>query len=353
MLRANKLILLSLVLIGVLSSALILEAFIKITKIYTPTIDTTVFSSTLGFDNKANFSGRHHSSEFDVLIKISSKGLRDREFGEQKPVGKKRIAIIGDSYIAGNQVKVENTVPKKLENIIDTRRAEVINFGVSGFGLDQKTLYLTSKVLRYDPDIIFLFVSSNDLDDIKRNALVSFDGKNLKFHEKDPDNSGLKKVRKLANKSNLLTYLYYNIKQKKLEKQNLRMEHKLYLGLFDQEVQAYATISEALIKEANRKAQENGSRFIVVLGVDKLQIHADDKKDFKNIYEKDIDKADFFNNYFAKFASENEIMVVNLYSTFAESKGELFFRKDGHWNELGNELVAVELAKYLFHNKLI
>ena len=50
---------------------------------------------------------RHESEEFDVQVKISGQGLRDREFPATASEGKTRIVAIGDSFTFGWGVQAE------------------------------------------------------------------------------------------------------------------------------------------------------------------------------------------------------------------------------------------------------
>jgi hypothetical protein len=103
-------------------------------------------------------------------IRINSDGLRDREHALQKPAGKLRIAVLGDSYVEGMNVSLEQTFPAVLERdlshcaALENRKVEVINFGVSGYGTTQELLTLREHVWKYDPDLVLLaFYTGNDL----------------------------------------------------------------------------------------------------------------------------------------------------------------------------------------------
>lgn len=79
--------------------------------------------------------GRDFASETEHL---NSQGLRARrEYAPHAPPGTPRIAVFGDSYVYGNEVSDAETWPSQIEH---GWRAEVLNYGVGGYGLDQAFL---------------------------------------------------------------------------------------------------------------------------------------------------------------------------------------------------------------------
>jgi hypothetical protein len=110
--------------------------------------------------------------EGEAYIKINQDGWRDIERSKEKAVGVKRIAILGDSYAEALQVPQERTFWSVLErglnscNAFGNMRAEVMNFGVSGYGTAQELLLFQKHVSEYSPDIVVLaFTTGNDVRD--------------------------------------------------------------------------------------------------------------------------------------------------------------------------------------------
>ena len=91
----------------------------------------------------------------------NSRGFRDREPGpKQKP----RLLVLGDSYVWGFDVEVEERFTERLQERMPDW--EILNLGVSGYGTDQALLLLKREIDFYDPDIVFLvFTEQNDRDD--------------------------------------------------------------------------------------------------------------------------------------------------------------------------------------------
>lgn len=81
---------------------------------------------------------------------------------------KHRIALIGDSYTFGLEVRYEDTWGHQLE-VMFGEEFQVLNFGVDGYGIDQMYLRYKKHVLPWHPDIvIFGFINH----DFKRTMCV-------------------------------------------------------------------------------------------------------------------------------------------------------------------------------------
>ena len=78
-----------------------------------------------------------------------------------------RIAIFGDSYSHGDEVKFNNTIGNYLQNLLSKQgiNAEVLNFAVSGYGMDQAFLRWQLVKEKFQPDIVILGVQ---FENVKR-----------------------------------------------------------------------------------------------------------------------------------------------------------------------------------------
>lgn len=99
--------------------------------------------------------------------KINSAGFRDSEHTLMKPVGVKRIALLGDSRTEAFQVPLEKTFGKLLEQKLNANGAkfEVMNFGISSFGTGQEYLQYLTTVRNYKPDIVCVVYNVLDSDE--------------------------------------------------------------------------------------------------------------------------------------------------------------------------------------------
>lgn len=97
------------------------------------------------------------------LHKMNAYGFRDKEWKVDKAKGKKRILIIGDSFIEGVMATQENTIPKAFERALNDENYEVWNGGMMGAGINSYLMLAVDAISVFKPDHIFLCISGNDL----------------------------------------------------------------------------------------------------------------------------------------------------------------------------------------------
>lgn len=133
--------------------------------------------------NEPNSTYRHSSADLTVWFRINSQGMRsDREYSHAKAPGVLRVASLGDSFAMGYEVEVEDTFASVLERELEAKGydADVLNFGVSGFGTAEEFLYLEREIWNYDPDLILVSFFVNDPVDNLRTGLFALEGDTLR-----------------------------------------------------------------------------------------------------------------------------------------------------------------------------
>jgi hypothetical protein len=84
--------------------------------------------------------------------------------------GRMRIAVIGDSYVHGGFVDVEEAFPEVLERMLADagREVEVFRFGMDGAPLSQYLHVLRREVRAFAPDLVIVPLIHNDFDESYR-----------------------------------------------------------------------------------------------------------------------------------------------------------------------------------------
>ena len=114
------------------------------------------------------------TKEGENFVLINSHGMRDRERSVIAAPGTIRIAILGDSMIAAQQVPLDQTMSQQLERKLNAEpgtqehHIEVLNFAVGGYALSQEYLSLRERVWAFHPQIVMLFLSSNSVPSTSR-----------------------------------------------------------------------------------------------------------------------------------------------------------------------------------------
>lgn len=101
-----------------------------------------------------------------VKVDINSEGLRSPEFPVQKPVGEKRLLLIGDSVVFGWGTAQDSIMSAFLQRDFNATAPEwdVIAAGVGSWNTRTEYEWLRKRGLEYDPDAILWLIVSNDVE---------------------------------------------------------------------------------------------------------------------------------------------------------------------------------------------
>ena len=380
-------------LVSIIVFFIILEIVIRIFIPQPVNIKGTRFSNTLRHENIPQATFTFKTSEFTTEIVYNNEGFRDNDF-ELKKKGF-RVAILGDSYVDAQQVPFEHMFANQLEDLMnhDLRSIEVMNFGVSGYGTDQELIMLGNKVLKYKPDVVLLMYVHNDIQEIYTNNLIKYENGEFIYviHNPNPLWKNFK-----AFIRNLHTYYY--LKKKTLQipfllrtldkikifavkllgeelvenhfpqiakdvkhiidRAGLSIELQAFLDPLSDEVKALWDFEFKLLKEIQNVLQQNNIKFGMVIITKSFQLDGSALDEYLSKYQ--IDKSQFVvnnpNKTLVEFAEKNNIPILDLYPLFkkySDAGKMLHYRKDGHWNKLGNTLAAGEIYKFLIENELV
>ncbi|HXI14344.1 MAG TPA: hypothetical protein VNM92_17130 [Thermoanaerobaculia bacterium] len=99
--------------------------------------------SYMVFDAHLGWSNRPRSCSRDRLYCANSEGLRaNRDYPLEPESGGHRVALFGDSFIHGHDVPIQESMAPQVEESLSAlgSRADVLNYGVGGYGIDQAFL---------------------------------------------------------------------------------------------------------------------------------------------------------------------------------------------------------------------
>lgn len=127
-------------------------------------LDTLVREEPLGYRNRPGLEGRF----WGAPVRINSLGLREREIETPAPNGEYRILVLGDSVPFGVGVSYEESIPHRLEELLNAShrgnaRFRTINMGVPSYNTEQELIQLETLGLGLDPDAALLFFAPNDV----------------------------------------------------------------------------------------------------------------------------------------------------------------------------------------------
>ena len=117
-----------------------------------------------------NVRYKHQEQEYDYVWANNAIGMRDRERSVQKDPKSFRIFFLGDSFVQGYGVPLEQAMVYLLETSLNKpvreKRIEILNGGVFGYSPFLEYLYLKEVVDAIRPDCVIVgFFLGNDVGD--------------------------------------------------------------------------------------------------------------------------------------------------------------------------------------------
>lgn len=329
--------------------------------------------------------------EAKMYIQINSDGFRDREHAVQKPPDTLRIAVLGDSYVEAMNVPLEKTFSAVLERqlshcgVIGSRRIEVLNFGVSGYGTAQELLTLRERVWKYNPDIILLaFYTGNDffnnyrplnLFDTDQAPYFVYEDQQLVLDNSFRDSWKFSRAYiwffnfrgNLRNHSRVLQWLAKIIDDHKRTLATSNASHTTAeLGVNDLEELIYSPPTDPGMKEAwhvtegllllmRDEVHSHGAELWMATLANRSQVNPDPKQRQAFMKRLGIHTPFYPDQRLQEFAQQAGIPTITLapaMSSFAEAhhmflNGGHNFLGEGHWNEDGHELAGELISSEL------
>lgn len=295
------------------------------------------YDATLGWRGKP---GIHMAGFFyddgPYTVDTNRGGWRDREIGTVKPPGITRIAVLGDSFTWGINVRVEKSYPRVLGDLLGAEY-EVLSFGMPGYSTDQELIVLRSDALRFDPDIVILGLYLND---VYGNANISFGYPKPRF-ELGPsgrlalENVPVPDLRSRSRAVEFIKWHLYDIRARGLTPSEEYRKRHLFNVFYDGHRGSRDwKITEALLKELDRECRSRGIRFVVALIPFDFQLLNSEARLPQQIL--------------TEFGRSAGIPTIDLLPVFEQEGGAgLYFAKEMHWNEKGHAVAGKALARFL------
>ena len=322
-----------------------------------------------------------YAADFSVPIKTNPSGFRDLPRQFAKPDSIKRVALLGDSLIEAAQVPFEKTAGSLLEQKLNaslqhtpkqSEKWEVLNFGISSYGVGQYLLTYEEYAKKYSPDYVAIFVAYFHMartvkkykagafsktkneqlwirpifkienDRLVRLPAEDFD-KFVQLQEKliKDEFSG----QRMRKKTQLITLYQGKILLQQIKNWGRRFYLK-YIRRYIKTTptQKYPVINPEVLKvnlkiieELGKQVKSSGAHLIVI---DASQYFGDQES---------------VSNALKKLSAENGFGYIPLYDFLLKANAEgisTTWAHDGHFNEAGNEILANTLSDWITQNSL-
>jgi len=120
-------------------------------------------SSTLGWKTRPGGSQRIRREDFEVTVSLNAFGLRGPDLPYEAAPGRRRLAIMGDSFAHGYYAEEPDTVRGLLGEALGGCGVDVLNAGGPGYSSDQAWIYFDTEIRKYNPSEVVLLFYYNDL----------------------------------------------------------------------------------------------------------------------------------------------------------------------------------------------
>jgi hypothetical protein len=327
---------------------------------------------------------RYDRREYATDVSINSLGLRDPERGYAAPAGTLRVLALGDSFVEGYTVDVDQTVTQVLEKTLRAPGCpvEVLNGGTAAYSTDQEYLFYLDEGVRYSPSVVLLFAYYND---VLWNTAVNYFGSPKPLLV--PAGDGLS----LGNAPVPAPYrgptppppppppaprmrsAAYDWVKDRLARGAPRAFNALAgLGLWprlggdepdDQmrvfkrrqqpAIEAAWERTDAILRALAREAQGRGQRFALVYVPSRMEVSDRDWELTRLAYDMDERAWDrgLVARRFAEIGAAAPFPVLDLTADLrradAGALGSTYFVYDGHWNATGHRVAADAVARFL------
>lgn len=326
--------------------------------------------------------------EGENFVTINRWGMRDVEHDLEPSTGTIRIALLGDSMIAAQQVPIEKTMAKVLESTLQSQfgsashSIEVLNFGVGGYTLAQEFLTLQNKAWAFHPGVVILFLSPSSVPSCDRHLFpgripyfVMRDGHVVPDPRNHPPAGSSPEARRrhalvgdVMNRVRLLQ-LIRKATQDGIPQQVAKLKRtgaahngsilNMWLHAPSSPDQENAwQVADGILGLMARNARDHDAEFWLSVIGPEIEDNPNTVERTKFLRAQQIASFDYSEKRLQAIAAAHDIKFISLESRLSEYaershvslRGFFNTRPNyGHWNENGNAAAAAIVAESLLH----
>jgi hypothetical protein len=351
-------------------ASFVFEVILRIDGRYSKNVNRILVASKAIFEPVANSKIKisHPDGAPNVPNNYDESGVNNFNFQEDTKNKKKIIGLFGDSFTENiavyNQFKIETVLNNKLFN----NNFNYVNYGVNGYGLDQIFIrYLKYKT--HDIKKVIYIFCENDIRNLYENQLFFYKDDQLLY--KEPK---INKIANILNKFYLSFFLletYYvfdyllftkfksfslnnisNTSSWFLKEADTQFANKFNEHLINQRARHEDYYASKMTAEILSNQPSNDTVYYIKLFNDllrnfKKEVNNDGRQFYIVVSSRSIDTL-VFNNVIEDKKNYNILYLEESFSKEKNnSKEKFYFKKDGHWSEIGSLYVAKDIWEHL------
>ncbi len=301
----------------------------------------------LGWHHRPGQVGRFSKLQFDTAVEINQRGLRDHDYTLERKAGRRRLLVLGDSFTWGFGVEQPEIFTEVVESLFDD--VDVINAGVSGYSPDQELTWLSEEGYRYQPDLVLLVLSGNDVWGNHQRVISFVYGKPV--YQLEPDGSltltnvpaptprfSVRLRHQLRQRSSLAQLLISGLERWRYRSQSQPGQTES-AGVTAQSQGGQGApfpLTMALIKEIDQVSRKHGARLAIVTN---------------SIYWAPWPDGDYHD--FVNQLQQAGYPLLDIDGLPGYDKSRLQIPGDRHWNAAGHKLVGNAIHDWLVKQQLL
>ena len=348
--------------------------------------DYSEYDPLLGWRKRPGAHLTFRRREYTVDFALNRYGLRDPERGYEAPPGTMRVLALGDSFVEGFGVPLEQTVTQVLETTLRGRGCpvEVLNGGTTGYSTDQEYLFYRTDGARYSPFVVILFFYYNDIlynerqtymGGLPKPVFVFRDGALRLYRSPVPrpspppapaatpaeghdGESWSALVRWLQERLWFGAPRAYNVLGRlglwpANRPRGARLEFRVYERRRIPEIEGAWEKTAGLLAELNREVASHGARLLVAYIPSRMEVN---DRAWQLTRERDgLEAEDWDRGLVARRLEEigraARVPVLDLTAALRRTDhgflGGPYYTYDGHWNARGHQVAAEEVGRFL------
>lgn len=338
------------------------------------TIDDAV-----GWVPRPNVQGTHNQAgSFESTFSTNSAGLRDDEASLSKSDGRTTIVALGDSFTWGFGVNDDEIYTEVMESLLSD--VEVVNLGVTAYGLRQEIDYFDRMGSAVDPDIVVVALVMNDITDpirIRSGETVQQWLARIGFQPADTVNDAAVQPEKQWSFSGLKSWLADNsaiyraftdvvntnkvlvdllvaigVKGEPAGIEGLDSNLRPFLVDYPDTVEASLEQTKQELLELRNLVRGTGAEFLVAVVPALQSVDAKARANsiaYTRYYDQDFD-LDKPYRLLQEFGESAGIEILAPVDSFRKAHSEgisPYLNNDMHFNEVGHRLFAQEIVRFM------
>lgn len=315
---AKNLALLSVSLIVALLLAEVIIRNFVIVRNVGPTL--TQYDPYFGKTHKTNFSGRRIGPEFTMDFSLNSDGFRGPDLN---PDAENSILFLGDSFTMGYGVNDGEEFPALIRTALGDS-VEIINAGMGNNANGRWVRFLKKRAAAYDPKYVVLQIHFNDYWGNFMEGLYSVNGENELLETLPQPKSKARKLQSFIDRLGIFDNSYL---------MGFAMQVAFPVGALESET----------AKDNYMVKNDRQNELLLRLLNETLELC--DQQDRKVIALLVVGVEGQRFDDLSAITAAKDIPIVQVPNK--DSRPDLYFEIDGHWNPAGHEVAANKLLEQI------